>query len=179
MRAFMPLAALAALAFAQTALAQTAAAETVTIGPVAFSPEFEESLREELGEREGLYLQNEIARQVARELAEAGAALGPNGALTLEITLIDADPNKPTLEQLSDRPGLDYSRSISVGGAELRGVLRNANGQVLAEIDHEYNSVDLFQAATFALTTWQDAQRAIRGFARKAADAYAAQAAAG
>ena len=174
MRAFIPFAALAALAFAQTA-----AAETVTIGPVAFSPEFDETLREDLGEREGLYLQNEIARYLARELTEAGATLGPNGALTLEITLIDADPNKPTFEQLSAQPGLDYSRSISVGGAELRGVLRNANGQVLAEIDHEYRSVDLFQAATFALTTWQDAQRAIRSFARKAADAYEAQAAAG
>ena len=63
--------------------------------------------------------------------------------------------------------------SISVGGAELRGTLRAPDGQVIGEINHRrynHNLADL----TGAESTWTAARRAIRQFAEKVADAYAA-----
>lgn len=164
-----------AAALALTAFAQTAAAATVTIGPVAFSPEFAEELRDDLGEREGLYLQNEVSRKVAEALTSAGAQLGPGGELSVELTIVDADPSKPTFEQLRQRVGLDYGRSVSLGGADLAAVIRASDGQVLAEVQHDYRPPELFDPAP-PLTTWEDANRAIRGFARKVADAYSANA---
>lgn len=168
MRAIIPLAALLALAFAQTA-----SATTVTVGPVAFSPEFQEELNEELGEREGLYLQNELSQHVAEALAGAGAQLGPGGQIFIDLTIIDANPNKPTMQQLVNQPSLDYGRSISLGGADLRAVIRRASGEVIAEVEYDYETPTLNDAYV-GLTTWADANRAIRRFARRVADAYAA-----
>jgi hypothetical protein len=159
---------LAALAFAQGAAA-------VTVSPISFSPEFETELSEDLGEREGVYLREDVETAVARALSARGVSAGSGGD-TIEITIIDAQPNRPTLGQLSARPGLDYIRSVSVGGAELRAVVRNASGDVIAEVEHRrYNhSLDEFHGIPPA-GTWSEARRAIRRFAEKVADAYVAQ----
>lgn len=169
MRALVPLAALAAFAFAQSA-----AAATVTLSPVTLSEDFQTTLQEDYGEREGIYLQKEVTESVSRALTRAGAQLAPGGDLVLDVAIIDAKPNHPTLQQLSDTPSLDMMRSISIGGAELRGVLRRSSGEVLAEIDHEYNSPTLDYVHSAG--QWHDAYRAINGFAREVAEAYAANA---
>jgi hypothetical protein len=157
---------LAALAFAQSAAA-------VTVSPISFSPEFETELSEDLGEREGVVLREDVERAVANALAARGVSA--SGSDTIEITIVDAQPNRPTLEQLSDRPGLDYIRSVSIGGAELRGVIRSSSGDVDAEVEHRrYNqSLDEFHGFPPA-GTWSEARRAIRRFANKVADAYVA-----
>jgi hypothetical protein len=170
MRALIPLAALAALAFAQSA-----AAATVTIAPVGLSPEFQTTLQDDLGEREGAYLQANVAEAVGNALTRRGAEIGTGGDYTLEITIVDARPNRPTMQQLRDEPGLDWSRSFSTGGAELRGVLRGAGGQVVVEVQHDYFTPSLEHVFAPA-GSWSDAHRAIRAFANKVADAYAANA---
>ena len=79
------------------------------------------------------------------------------------------------MQQISSRPGLDALSSVSIGGAELHGVVRSADGQVLSEVTHRrYNHSlqDVFPAAS----TWTEARRAIRQFATKLADAYVAHA---
>lgn len=169
MRALTALAALAALAFAQSA-----AAATITLAPVTLSPEFQTKLEDDYGVREGEYLVREVSQSVSRALARAGADVNGNGDLVLEISIIDAKPNRPTFQQLSDRPGLDSVRSISLGGAELHGVLRSASGAIVAEVDHEYHSPSL--EYMFAAGQWTDANRAIDGFAREVAEAYTANA---
>ena len=158
---------LAALAFAQGAAA-------VTVSPVSFSAEFETALNEEIGVREGEVLRQDVERAVAAALTRRGVAVGSGGG-TIEIVIVDADPNRPTLQQLSDEPALDYIRSMSIGGAELHAVIRGANGEVLAEVDHRnYNqSLDEFHGMPPA-GTWSEARRAIRRFASKVADAYVA-----
>jgi hypothetical protein len=123
---------LAALAFAQSAAA-------VTLAPVSFSPEFETELNEDIGVREGEYLSREVQSAIGAALARRGVALGANGG-AIEVVIVDADPNRPTMQQLANEPALDYMRSISIGGAELRAVLRGANGEVLSEVRHrDYN----------------------------------------
>lgn len=160
-------------AIAAIALAQTAAAATVTLAPVSFSPEFQEMLEEELGVREGDYLQHRVESAVTRALLRAGAQVGPGGDVTVEVSIISADPNRPTLQQLSDRPGLDMIRSFSVGGAELRAVIRRASGET-AEVRHRYYSPSLAYVGLPA-GQWTDANRAINSFAGKVARAYQAQ----
>ena len=166
MRVLTPLAAFAALAFAQSA-----AAATVTVAPVAFSSEFQTALTDDLGPREGVYLQERVEIAVARALERAGAQIGPGGDITVETSIIDADPNRPTLEQTAARPGLDSIRSFSIGGAELHAVIRDSSGQTIAEVTHRYYSPSL--SYVFQPTgQWADAQRAISGFAAKVAAAY-------
>ena len=112
---------------------------------------------------------------MSRELAERGATLSEGAPVTVEISIIDAAPNRPTMEQLVDTPGLDAINSVSIGGAELRAVLRSADGRTLSEVTHRrynYNLADVSGAAT----TWTEARRAIRQFANKVADAYVANA---
>ncbi len=160
---------LAALAFAQSAAA-------VTVAPISFSPEFESELNEDLGMREGDALRLDVERAVAAALASRGVASDSGGG-TIEIVIVDAEPNRPTLQQLSNEPGLDFIRSFSIGGAELRAVIRGANGDVLTEVEHRnYNqSLAEFNGMPPA-GTWSEARRAIRRFANKVADAYVAHA---
>lgn len=150
----------ALLAFAAPAWAQST--------PVSFSPEFQTSLEEELGVREGEVLRTAVSDAISRELSRRGVAAG---SATIDVTIVDAEPNRPTMQQLVDQPSLDF-QSISIGGAELRAVVRSSNGAETEVTHRRYNHslADLSGAAT----TWTEARRAIRQFAVKVADAYVA-----
>jgi hypothetical protein len=167
MRLIPAFAGLAALAFAQSAAA-------VTVAPVSFSPEFEAELNEELGVREGDVLREDVESAVAAALARRGIAAG-NGGGTIEVVIVDADPNRPTWQQLNDEPSLDYIRSFSIGGAELRGVIRSADGAVLTEVEHSHYNHSIAELNGMPPAyTWYEARRSIRRFAEKVADAYVA-----
>src|SRR5690606_19335324 len=105
---------------------------------------------------------------------DALARKGVTGDVAVEVTIVDADPNRPTMQQMADTPGLDM-RSVSIGGAELTGVLRRADGQVIGEVEHRRYNHSLSDIGG-AASTWTEARRAIRRFAQKIADAYDAQA---
>jgi hypothetical protein len=170
MRALFALAGLAAFAFASTAFAAP-----VTLAPLVLSPEFQTKLDDELGARERQELEDMVVRLVSRELTRHGADVGPGASTIVEVTLIDADPNRPTFEELTRTPGLSMSLSISTGGAELSATLRRADGQVLSEVNHQYYTRSLNDLIG-APNTWSDAHRAISRFARKVGDAYSASA---
>ncbi len=155
----------AALAFASAASAQ------VSLAPISFSPEFQESLDDELGAREGDVLRAAVTDAVQAALARHGVSVG-GGGLVVEISIIDADPNRPTMQQLIDEPILDATGSVSIGGAELRAVLRD-NGAVVGEVTHRRYNHSLADLSGPA-STWTEARRAIRQFAEKVADAYVA-----
>ena len=154
----------AVLAFAGAASAQT-------LERISYSPEFQTELQDELGEREGEYLQREINQAIDRAIARRNVAAAP---IRIEVIIEDAQPNRFTMRQLRDRPSVDPLRSVSVGGAELRAVLRNADGAVLTEVEHRRYSASL-RDLFFEPLTWTDANRAIRKLAAKVADAYVAQ----
>jgi len=168
MRMLFATSAIAALAFANAA-----SAAPVSLQPVSFSPEFQTSLNDDLGPREGEILSHDVTAAVSRALAARGATIGAGG-VTIEISIVDADPNRPTLQQLSAQPSLDAARSVSIGGAELHAVIRDAGGAVLSEVNHRSGSYTLTDLVG-PPTTWTDAHRAIRQFANKVADAYVAQ----
>ena len=111
MRLTSVFAALAALAFAQSAAA-------VTVAPVSFSPEFETELNEELGVREGDVLRQDVDEAISAALARRGVAVGDGGG-TIEVMIVDADPNRPTWQQASDGPSLVFMRSDSSDDARV------------------------------------------------------------
>ena len=163
---------LALASVAVLALAATATAQPVLVAPVSYSPAFQASLARDLGVREGAYLANDISRAVTRALARRGIASSDNG-VAIEISIIDADPNRPTFQQLNRRPGLDIA-SVSTGGAELHAVLRAADGRTLSEVSfRKYD--DALADLVGPPTTWTTAERAINQFAEKVADTYQAQ----
>jgi hypothetical protein len=153
--------------------ATAASAQSSLLAPIAFSPEFQTELEDEYGVREGEVLREAVARAVNDAIARR--AVAPGVSITVEVTIVDADPNRPTFAQLQERPQLDAIRSISLGGAELRAVLRGPDGAVLGEVSHRRYDHDLFDIGS-AATTWTTARRSISQFANKVADAYVAAA---
>ncbi len=160
MRIRFLIASAAMLAFAAPAWAQST--------PVSFSPEFQTSLEEDYGVREGEYLRTAVSEAIQAELIRRGVSAD---SASIDVTIVDAEPNRPTMQQLFDRPSLDGT-SISIGGAELRATIHLAGGSTLEVSHSRYNHslADLVGPAT----TWTEARRAIRQFAVKVADAYVA-----
>lgn len=141
------------------ALLPAAAATEVA---VSYSEDFAEELADNYGEREG----ERLSEDITEDLSFAFNKVGVNPA-RVEVTIINAKPNRPTMEQLSDRPGLDGFRSISLGGMELTGTAYDADGNVLATQEYEWFESNIRDVIGTAV--WTDANRASRRFAKKLA----------
>ena len=139
---FAPLAAtLAAAAMAQA----QAPTVNVTVGP-----ELQRQV-EKLGDRE-------VNEQIAGLQAEVCKALEQRypGA-TANLILTDLKPNRPTMEQVRQTPGLDPINSISIGGAAIKGEIVTADGQTLP-VEYSYFSPNI--ADVWGYSVWRDADRA-------------------
>lgn len=110
---------------------------------------------EDLGPRE-------VQQQADRLIEVLNDALASNAALNgarIDLVLTDLKPNRPTFQQMQDRPGLDPMRSISIGGAAIEGQITLADGTV-QPVRYRWFSTTLAEVRGFA--TWQDADRAYR-----------------
>ncbi|MES1199692.1 MAG: hypothetical protein ABUS48_06910 [Pseudomonadota bacterium] len=165
-----PIHLLAAVAF--WGFAQAAVAAPISIAPVAIDAKLQTTIQDDLGQREGDYLVRALTDEVTEALERQGAQVTPDAGVRLEITLVNAQPNHPTFAQMGRPPFLDMS-SVSIGGAEIRGVLRAQDGRVLAEFTEE-NYDQRLDEFTQASSTWTAARRAIQHFARRVAMAYRA-----
>lgn len=110
---------------------------------------------EDLGPREVQEQSDRLVELVTRAVADTPAL---NGA-RIELVLTDLKPNRPTFQQISERPGLDPMRSISIGGAAIEGQITLADGTV-QPVRYEWFSHNLADVRGF--TAWQDADRAFR-----------------
>ncbi|MEM7637428.1 MAG: hypothetical protein AAF269_00090 [Pseudomonadota bacterium] len=142
------------------AILPTAAATEVA---VTYSDDFAEELADNYGEREGETLTEEIIEDLDRAFAKAGVE-----PARVDVLIVNAKPNRPTLEQLSDRPGLDAFRSISLGGMELVGTAYDADGNVIASQEYGWFENNLRDVVGSGV--WTDANRASRRFATKMAN---------
>lgn len=147
---------------ALTLLGLAAQAEAATIS-VSYSEDFAEKLAEDYGEREGPVLTDDIIEDIERALERAGV-----DAERIEVVIEDAKPNRPTLEQVSARPGLDQFRSFSIGGMSLTGKVYHLDGETVSEVEYEYYENDIRQVQH--VSTWWDANRASRRFAERVAE---------
>ncbi len=156
----MRIAALAATALASLLLAAPALAVTVE---TKMSAEFQEKLEDDIGVREASVLSDALTRKITSVFAERGIA-----AEKVVVTIEDARPNRPTMEQVSNKPGLDSMRSISIGGAKLSGIAYDAAGNEIGRFDYRWYETDL--GNVIAATTWTDARSTFDKFARRFAD---------
>jgi len=152
---FAPLAAV--LAFS----AGPAAAEPALIS-VSLGPDLQDKA-DELGPREVQQQADRLAELVGRALAREGDLDGAR----IELVLTDLRPNRPTFQQLADRPGLDGHRSVSIGGAAIEGQITTADGRVVP-VRYDWFSSNLGDVRGFGV--WQDADRAYRRLADNLAD---------
>jgi len=152
------LAALAGLAFA--AAAPAASALTVE---AKIAPKFLEKLETDYGVREADVLTKALVSKVEAHFARQGAK-----ADHVVVTIEDAKPNRPTFQQVSDTPGLDPIRSISLGGAHVTGVAYDALGKEIGSLDYDWYETSLENTVTS--TTWTDARWSFDRFARRFAD---------
>lgn len=146
---FAPLAAVLAVAV-------PAMAEPASIS-VAIGPDLQDKA-EALGSREVREQADRLAELVGRALADDRALDGARIALVLT----DVQPNRPTFQQMADRPGLDGHRSLSIGGAAIEGEITLADGRTLP-VRYDWYSTTLAEVQGFY--TWQDADRAYRRLA--------------
>lgn len=143
--------------FAIAALAAPSLADDpVSIGEIGFGPELLEKA-EDYGQRELDYLAREMREDLERELA---GMLG-EGGLTVEVTILDATPNRPTMEQMG-AGGLHHS-SISIGGASLEARLVAADGTTLESYAYAWRSHNINDVVGYS--RWTDAHRAMSRFA--------------
>jgi hypothetical protein len=149
------LSAAALLASATSALAAPAAV-SVTIGP-----ELQTKAEKTYGVREVRDLADELRDSVAKRLARSGALQDTR----VELTLVDAKPNRPTFRQLGDTPGLSM-QSFGIGGAAIEGRIVRADGST-APLAYEWYETDITQV--YGHATWSDAAWTFNRFARRLA----------
>ncbi|HWQ86516.1 hypothetical protein [Brevundimonas sp.] len=155
------LAFLAPLAAVLAVAATPALADPVSIN-VTIGPEVLESA-DELGQRDIQEQASRLADVVRQTLARHGALDGAE----INLTLTDLRPNRPTMQQMVDRPQLDGIRSISIGGAAISGHVTTADG-LIHPVEYDWYSTSL--ADVWGFSTWQDAERAYRRLADNLAD---------
>lgn len=129
---------------------------------VTYSDDFAEELADNYGEREGEELTQDIVDDLERAFARAGVT-----PAKVDITIVNAKPNRPTFQQMRDEPGLDPFRSISIGGMKLTGTAYDADGNVLASQEYGWFENDIRDVIGSGV--WTDANRASRRFAKKLA----------
>lgn len=130
---------------------------------VSYSEDFAETLADDYGEREG----ERLSERITSDLAKAFEKKGIDPA-RVEVTILDAKPNKPTFQQLSDNVSLDFSRSISIGGMDLVGTAYDADGNELGTQAYDWFETDITHV--LGLGVWSDAQRTSRRFATRFAN---------
>lgn len=156
----MRIAALAAVVL--TSLMMTLPASALTV-EAKMSTEFQKKLDDELGAREAKTLTDALTRKVTNAFASRGV-----NADRVVVTVEDAKPNRPTFQQVTDKPGLDAMRSISIGGARVSGIAYNASGTEIGRFEYKWYETDL--ANVLAASTWTDARTSFDRFARRFAD---------
>lgn len=129
---------------------------------VTYSDDFAEELADNYGEREGEELTEDIVDDLERAFARAGVT-----PAKVDITIVNAKPNRPTFQQMRDEPGLDPFRSISIGGMKLTGTAYDADGNVIATQEYGWFENDIRDVIGSGV--WTDANRASRRFAKKLA----------
>lgn len=117
---------------------------------------------DKLGERDVREQAQDLARVIQRELGRDADTDGRWAGAQVNLVLTDLKPNRPTMQQTIDRPGLSMFHSKSIGGATIEGEIITADGERLPVRYERYSSS---LADVLGLNTWSDADRAYSGLA--------------
>lgn len=145
-----------AFALAASAALAAPAAVSVTVGE-----KLQQKAVKKYGTRDVERLAASLQTEVEKSLAKSGKYEGGR----VELTLIDAKPNRPTFKQLGDTPGLSY-QSFGIGGAKIEGRVVAADGAV-TPLSYSWYETDIGQV--WAVSTWHDAEWTFDRFASRLA----------
>jgi len=124
------------------------------------------------GQRDVDRLVEEMNEELAEDFEKYGITISDDAPTLLRVTLEKVKPNRPTFKQLSVDSSLSF-KSIAIGGAEITAEVIGAGGETLGTMEYDYYSN--FDDIRFrALSTWQDANRSISRFSKKASKKLAA-----
>ncbi len=151
------LAAMTALGALTITTAATAAEPEVT---VTYGPKLERKI-DGYGARDVDRLAEDLRASVLKEAARSPALDGAR----IELVLEDVVPNRPTMQQMSDKPGLSYE-SFGIGGASISGKVTTADG-ASRPVSYRWYETDIHWA--WPSGTWSDAEQTFDRFARKLA----------
>ena len=129
---------------------------------VSYSEDFAEALEEDYGTREGERLTKTVRTDLEQALERRGVDVA-----RIEVVIHDAKPNRPTMQQASDKPGLDMIRSVSIGGMDLSAKAFDGEGNLVAEMQYDWYQNNIRDV--IGASTWWDAGRASDRFSRKLA----------
>lgn len=147
---------LAAAALIASGSAALAAPSSVS---VAIGPDLQKKAEKTYGVVEIQRLADDLRDSVGRELAKTGAYDGAR----VELTLVDALPNRPTFKQLGDTPGLSM-QSFGIGGAKIEGQAVAPDGSV-TPLSYKWYESDIRNSR--ANWVWSDAEWTFDRFARQ------------
>lgn len=118
---------------------------------------------EDYGPKELEFLVNDLRQSVEQALTRSGDLSATGG--TLDLVIEDAVPNRPTMRQLSVKPGLSYE-SFGIGGAKISGVLTTADGRQIP-VAYSWYETDIRWSQV--ATTWMDVENTFDRFGRRLA----------
>lgn len=127
---------------------------------INFDPKLEKEFAKNYGEREKSVIADIIKDELQRKFG--------NSDYRYEIKINNAMPNRPTLFQMGEKPGLSY-QSFSVGGADISGSVFDAGGNLIAQTQYDYQSPNIYDTQYY--WTWHDAEWAVERFVNKLAKA--------
>ncbi|HYE47713.1 MAG TPA: hypothetical protein VEA44_18240 [Caulobacter sp.] len=116
---------------------------------------------DEYGARDVDRLAEDLRSSVLKQAANSPAL----DDAVIELVLEDVVPNRPTMQQMSDKPGLSYD-SFGIGGASITGTLTTADGRSVP-VSYRWYETDIRWA--WPSSTWGDAQQTFDRFARRLA----------
>jgi hypothetical protein len=119
---------------------------TAHVGPVLAAKE------RKLGETDVNEMVKSLADTVRGDLQGGHRA---NAPIRADLILEDATPNRPTMQQLSDNPGLSME-SIALGGAAVSGVVTFADGHT-EQLSYSFRQNTLRD--DIGAGQWTDAER--------------------
>ncbi len=131
---------------------------------VTFGTPLQSRLDGTYGSAEADVLRAAAVREVTAALERRAGTRVRTIDLSIAVVIAAAEPSHPTRRQLADNPSLDALRSKSLGGAELTGTVRAADGRVVGTVSHRHFASNL-ETASPAGDAWADAEVAIRQFA--------------
>jgi hypothetical protein len=154
------LAAIAGLAGLPAAGLTTVANAAEPVVTVSYGPKLQKKI-DEYGQREVDRLSADLKDSVLKAAAKAQAL----DDATINLVLEDVVPNRPTFQQMADKPGLSYE-SFGVGGASISGSVTNAAG-LSTPVSYRWYETDI--RWTWPAGTWSDAQTTFDRFAGRLA----------
>lgn len=120
------------------------------------------------GDKELKKLISKLEVNIKNEFSKYDIKISDDAETVLNVTLLDAKPNRPTFSQLAKEPNLSH-QSFATGGAEIQARLLSPDGRIIGNLNYKNYESDIKNSRYGS--TWKDSKKAFYWFAVKSAKA--------